>query len=318
MNLTSVKIPGLLLLFLINTWQIKGQDSIVTLKQKEGKLEGSLRLAKTSKKTPVVLLLAGSGPTDRNGNQYGLENNSLQMIAAALYEQGISSLRIDKRGIGESKDAMKSERSMTIDAFVEDAKMWIKFLHKSNSFSKIIVAGHSEGALIALLASEKNKAVSGYISIAGAGRSADDIIKEQFSKVPDNVKDIIFPLIDRLKKGDSISNVPPTLYMLFRPSVQPYMKSWFRYNPSEEIKKLDMPVLILQGDKDIQVKTKDAELLAAASKKSTLRLIQNMNHVLKYCETDEKEKQMEIYDNATMPLHPDLIKYLSEYMQTFK
>jgi pimeloyl-ACP methyl ester carboxylesterase len=306
------------LVFLFFTFHALAQDSLVYLVQKEGKLEGSLCIAPAKQKTPVVLLLAGSGPTDRNGNQFGLENNSLQMIARMLQTRGISSLRVDKRGIGESKDALQSERSITIDTYVEDVKQWIKFLDKTNAFGKIIVAGHSEGALIGLLASVKNKLVNGYISIAGAGRSADDVIKEQFSKVPDNVKEIIFPLIDRLKNGDSISNVPPTLYMLFRPSVQPYMRSWFKYNPCTELKKLNVPVLVVQGNKDIQVKTKDAELLAAAKPEAQLRVIENMNHVLKFCDSEDKEKQMETYDNATLPLHDDLIKYVTAFMQQFR
>ncbi len=294
------------------------QDSIVAIQLKEGKLEGSLCIADRNHKTPVVLIIAGSGPTDRNGNQYDMENNSLQLLARTLKENGISSLRFDKRGVGESKEALKSERGLTFDTYVNDAKDWIKFLNKTGSFSKIIVAGHSEGALIGLLASEKNKNVSAYISIAGAGRAADDIIKEQFSKVPEDVKNIIFPLIDRLKKGDSIANVPPTLYMLFRPSVQGYMTSWFKYNPSEELKKLNIPILILQGDKDIQVKTLDAELLSKANKLAHVSIITNMNHVLKFCDTDEKEKQLEIYADPKLPLHPDLVKALNMFMLGFK
>jgi len=290
------------------------QDSIVSLQMKEGRLEGSLLLANKKQKSPVVLIIAGSGATDRDGNQSELENNSLKLLAQNLQKNGISSLRFDKRGIGESKEALVSERGLKIETFVNDVKAWIRFLNKSQLFSKIIIAGHSEGALIGLLASEKNKDVAAYVSIAGAGRPADEILKEQFIKTPDEIKNIIFPLLDKLKKGDSIPNVPPILYSLFRPSVQGYMTSWFKYNPAEEIKKLKVPILIIQGKTDIQVKTIDAELLSKNLPNAKLVLIDNMNHVLKFCEFTEKEKQMEIYSNPDLELHPALMPEIISFI----
>jgi pimeloyl-ACP methyl ester carboxylesterase len=294
------------------------QDSIIKINVSGGQLEGSLLLPNTKTPIPIVLIIAGSGATDRNGNQYEMENNSLKLMAQNLQKNGIASLRFDKRGVGESKEALSSERGLTIETYVKDITDCIKLLSKNKAYNQIIIAGHSEGALLGLLASEKNKNVSAYISIAGAGRPADVIIKEQFNKVPDNVKNIIFPLLDKLKKGDSIPAVPPMLYMLFRPSIQAYMTSWFKYDPAIEIKKLNIPQLIVQGTKDIQVKQVDAEMLAAASPVAKLCLILNMNHVLKYCEFDEKEKQMEIYSNPNLELHPDLIKELVSFIQNLK
>ena len=298
--------------------QVQAQDSIVHIQVKGGRLEGSLRFIKKQTAVPVVLIIAGSGPTDRNGNQMELENNSLKLIADTLQNNDIASLRYDKRGIGESKEAATSERQLRFEDYIEDVKSWIKFLSKDKHFSKIIVAGHSEGSLLGLIASENNKHVNAFISIAGAGRPADEILKEQFEKVPQDVKNILFPLIDRLKKGDSIANVPPMLYMLFRPSIQPYMTSWFKYDPAKEIQKLKVPILILQGKKDIQVKINDAELLSKAYPQAQLRLIENMNHVLKYCEFDNKEKQMDIYSNPSLPLHPELVSTILSFIRTIK
>lgn len=301
--------------FLLSFLGFYAQDSIIKINVNGGQLEGSLLLPNTKTPVPIVLIIAGSGATDRNGNQYEMENNSLRLIAQNLHKNGIASLRFDKRGVGESKEALSSERGLTIETYVKDVTDCIKLLSKNKAYNQIIIAGHSEGALIGLLAAEKNKHVRAYISIAGAGRPADVIIKEQFNKVPDNVKAIIFPLLDKLKKGDSIPSVPPMLYMLFRPSIQAYMTSWFKYDPAIEIKKLKIPQLIMVGTKDIQVKQLDAELLSAASPQAKLAIIQNMNHVLKYCEFDEKEKQMEIYGNPELELHPDLMKEIISFIK---
>ncbi|MCC6371284.1 MAG: alpha/beta hydrolase, partial [Bacteroidia bacterium] len=180
--------------------------------------------------------------------------------------------------------------------------------------TNIIVAGHSEGSLIGMLAANSNKKVKAFISIAGAGRPADVIIKEQFSKVPDNIKMIVFPMLDKVKKGDSIPNVPTIFYPYLRPSIQPYMHSWFKYDPAEEIKKLKIPVLILQGNMDMQVKETDAELLHKALPKSELKIIPDMNHVLKDCNTLDKEIQKPIYTNPDLPLNTAFVKELMTFI----
>jgi pimeloyl-ACP methyl ester carboxylesterase len=286
---------------------IIAQEEPITLKTATGEIFGTLSMPAKIKKSTVVLIIAGSGPTDRNGNQPSGDNNSLKFIANELNKNDIASIRFDKRGIAKSEEAMREEGELRFETYVNDVKEWVNLIAKDKRFDKIIIAGHSEGSLIGMIAAQKNKHVKGYISIAGAGRPADEIIKEQMVKYPQNIKDIIFPMIDKIKKGDSIPNVPPMLSSLFRPSVQPYMTSWFKYNPQDEIKKLTIPTLIVQGSTDIQVKEEDAELLAKAQPKAEKKIIKNMNHVLKDCDTMDKELQKPIYSNDTLQLNKDFV-----------
>jgi uncharacterized protein len=300
----------LLITFLTST---KGQDETVVLKTKTGDLEGTLSLPQTKQNIPVVLIIAGSGPTDRNGNQEDHENNSLKYLAEELKKNNIAALRFDKRGVGQSS-GMGDGSDPQLETYVNDVKNWIDHLSLDKRFNRIIVAGHSEGALLGILASQKNNKVNAFVSIAGPGRPLDLILREQLNYLPDNVKTIIFDMVDRVKKGDTITNVPPIFYPLLRPSIQPYLRSLFKYDPPVELKKLKIPALIIQGTTDLQVSVKDAELLAGANPKNDLKIITNMNHVLKDCEATDKESQKPFYSNPEIPLNAELVKYTVEFI----
>jgi hypothetical protein len=218
------------LLFTFTTLFSQQQVELVT---QNGSLFGTLLVSEASEKRPVVLIIAGSGPTDRDGNQVFMNNNSLKYLAEGLSDMGVASLRYDKRGIGASRLAGGKEEEFTIDVFIDDAVLWIKTLQADSSFSSVFVAGHSEGSLIGMVACNKIQGVSGLISIAGAGRSADLILKEQLASQPDIIKDYSYGIIDRLKSADTVSNISPLLMSLFRPSVQPYLISWFKYDQAK-------------------------------------------------------------------------------------
>lgn len=309
----TLLLTPLFFFFCLNSIQAQERDTV--LRTSRGELAGTLLVPKSDKPLTVVLIIAGSGPTDRNGNNSGMENNSLKLLAQELGKASIASLRYDKRGVGQSDLGVNEEKELTIDLFANDVLMWIESLTKDKRFNRIVVAGHSEGSLLGMLAAQKNKKVSGFISIAGAGRPADVVIKEQLDKIPDNIKSIVFPLLDKVKKGDTIPNIPPVFYSILRPGVQPYMTSWFKYDPALEIKKLKIPVLIVQGLTDVQVKEKDARALAAASPKAELLLIQNMNHVLKECAETEKEAQKKYYEDPEYPLNETFVKSVIDFVQ---
>lgn len=275
------------------------KESNVILKINNDQLFGTLIVPDLSKKYPVALIIAGSGPTDRDGNNPMMKNNSLKMLAEALAKNGIASLRYDKRGIGESKASAISESSLVFENYTEDAKSWINFLKQDKRFSQLVIIGHSEGSLIGIIAGAKaNK----FISIAGAGDSADKIIKAQIaSKSNKQIEDMTFPIIDSLKTGNTVKKVDPMLNTLFRASIQPYLISWFKYNPQTEIKKLNIPILILQGNNDLQVTVQDAENLAKSNKNTELLIVDKMNHIMKIIEGD-KQANMESYNNATLPI----------------
>jgi uncharacterized protein len=290
------------------------KESEVTLKIDSGNLYGTLSLPKKKSGFPVVLFIAGSGPTDRNGNQASLKGNSLKFLADELNKLGIASLRYDKRGIGKSTSAAKKESETRFEHMVSDAKGWIDLLASDTRYSKIVVAGFSEGSLIGMIACNENNKASAYISVAGPGRPADDILKEQLGNLPDDTRNQVYDYLNMLKDGDTIPNVLPGYEMLFRPSVQPYLISWFKYDPAQEIKKLKIPVLIIGGTTDIQVPVKDADSLHAANPKAEKVIIENMNHVMKECKTKNQEEQMKTYSDPKMPLHKEVVLVIEKFI----
>ena len=285
-------------------------ETQITLKTKTGEIFGTLTAGRADIKTPVVLIIAGSGPTDRDGNNASMKCDAYKKLAAALAENNIASVRYDKRGIAESKAAGKSESDLRFEDYVNDAKDWIKLLKQDKRFSVVIVLGHSEGSLIGMIAAgNANK----FISVAGVGQSADKVLKEQLSSQPVAVQDLCFPIIDSLKRGKTVDDVNPALASLFRTSVQPYMISWFKYDPQAEIRKLTIPVLILQGTNDIQVTVEDAKQLSKASPKAQMILIDKMNHVLKVVDGD-KQANIASYNNPALPVSDELIKDIVKFI----
>jgi pimeloyl-ACP methyl ester carboxylesterase len=286
-------------------------ETPVILETQTGKIFGTLTVPVTFNKGPVVLIIAGSGPTDRDGNNPMMKNNSLLQAAHSLAKTGIASLRYDKRGIAASAEAMKNEEDIRFDDYVNDAIAWIGFLRKDKRFSTITLAGHSEGSLIGMIAA--NGKADKFISIAGAGQPAAAILKEQLASQPTEIKDACYQILDSLSAGLTVSNVSPMFFSLFRPSVQPYMISWFRYDPQAEIAKLKIPTLILQGSNDLQVSETDANYLYKAKKDASLVIIPGMNHVLKIV-SDSQEENIKSYSDPTLPISGSLINSMVSFI----
>jgi pimeloyl-ACP methyl ester carboxylesterase len=298
---------ALTVMMLSSTVPAEPGDSI-SLDTPNGTLAGTLELPAKCP-CPVALIIAGSGPTDRDGNSPLLPgpNNSLQYLAEALAAKGIASVRYDKRGIGASKAAMHGgESDLRFDDYVKDAVGWLGKLRADKRFTTVSVIGHSEGSLIGMIAARQAKA-DGFVSIAGAGRAAGKIIHEQLiSRVPPELLAAADRAIAQLERGETTDSAPPALGALFRPSVQPYLISWFRYDPAIEIAKLTIPSLIVQGTTDIQVGVDDAKALGAAQPKATLLLIDGMNHVMKSVPADQAA-QMKSYSDPSLPIVPQLV-----------
>ena len=303
----------LLLLLLFIPLVSFGQEEEITLETKTGDIKGSLLIPSVLEKTAVVLIIAGSGPTDRNGNNPMMTNNSLKMLAKELQKNGIASVRYDKRGIGESKNSGIQEIDLRFEDYVQDVEGWIKLLKEDERFSNIIVLGHSEGSLIGMIASHKQEAKK-FISVAGVGIPAGDILRKQLKGQPQFILDESLKIIEKLENGETVEKVSQMLYSLFRPSVQPYMISWFKYNPQIEIAKLNKPILIIQGTTDIQVSVSDADKLASANKKSQKQIIEGMNHILKEAELD-RQKNIQTYSMPDLPLKKELIKFIVKFIE---
>jgi len=290
-----------------------------TLETSTGALYGTLEVPPGSGPFPVVLIHAGSGPTDRDGNSPALpgKNDSLKMLAEALAKQGIASLRYDKRAIAASAKAATKEEDLRFETYIDDAVAWGKQLRKDKRFGKLTMLGHSEGALILSVAAQKVPA-DAYISIAGAGSPAAKIILDQLRRqAPPDLMKQIEGIVDSLNHGQLVGNTPPQLASLFRNSVQPYLISWFKYDPAVEVAKLKMPVLILQGDTDMQVQISDAKLLAAAQPAAKLVIVNGMNHLFKLVEADQA-KQIASYGDPTLPVAPKLITETAAFIKTIQ
>jgi len=291
--------------------------AIAAIPPGDNALHSSLLLPKeTGKAVPVVLMLSGSGPTDRNGNSPMLpgKNDSMLMLAEGLADNGIASLRYDKRGVGESAKAMVAEADLRFETYVDDAVAWCEQLRKDKRFSAVVIAGHSEGSLIGMLAAKRCDA-GGFISIAGAGRAAADILRTQLTgKLPPELATQSEAIIKNLEAGKTTENPPVELAALYRASVQPYLISWFRYDPAKSIAALTVPVLIVQGTTDLQVSVDDAKRLAVASTKAKLLLVEGMNHVLKEVPPD-REKQMASYSDPDLRLAPEFLVGVVDFVR---
>ena len=288
-------------------------ETIVSVKTENGELEGTILTSEKNSKNHVALIIAGSGPTDRNGNIAQFTNDSLKMLAHALAKEGISSLRYDKRGVGKSKDAGLNESELRFEDYINDAKILVDYLDNQVGFKNIIVIGHSEGSLVGMVASQQ-KNVAKFVSIAGAGQPIDQTIREQLKAQPPGVLEQSTPILDKLSEGKTVDNVPPFLNSLFRPSIQPYMISWFKYNPQKEIAKLNKPVMIIQGNTDIQVSIKDANKLASANKKSQKVIIKKMNHIFKEAPLDTQDN-FKTYNQPELPIKSELVQAISQFVK---
>lgn len=268
---------------------------------------------KQNKKTNLVLLIAGSGPTDRNGNQKGLTNNSLKYLSEELVKNDIAVFSYDKRIFAQMKTGTVNEATLTFDDFITDATSVLLFFKNQKKYNKIIIAGHSEGSLIGMIAA-KDKA-DGFISLAGAGRTIDAVLVEQITKQAPFLKEETQKNLDILKSRKTFELKNPMLASIFRESIQPYMISWIKYNPQIEIAKLQIPILIINGTKDIQVSVQEAELLKKAKPEAELVLIENMNHVFKEIKGDDAEN-MKSYTNPDVPIVPKLTSTITAFVKS--
>ncbi|MBN2615947.1 MAG: alpha/beta hydrolase [Bacteroidales bacterium] len=308
---SKIILSVLLIVIFMNGYGQSGEP--VTLKTQTGDIYGTLLIPQTSEKVPVALLIAGSGPTDRNGNNPMMKNNALKMLADSLYVHGIASLRYDKRGIAASQAAAPEESKLSFDLFIRDAEGWLHFLKQDKRFNSIIVIGHSQGSLVGMVAAQQN-GVTKFISLEGAGEPINNVIRKQLESQPTEVIRESNRILDSLAEGKTVDSVPQFLNSLFRPGVQPFLISWMRYNPQTEINKLQIPVLIIQGTNDIQVGQQDATELANADHRAKLVIINGMNHILKNAPA-ERNLNFQTYFKPDLPLNGELVKAVVEFIK---
>lgn len=275
-------------------------------------ISGSLLAPTSEDKPPLVIIIAGSGPTDRNGNQSFLKNDSYKKLARGLSKEGIASFRYDKRILKAQELGIK-ESELSFNDFVTDAVSVLDHFREKDDYGKIILLGHSQGSLIGMLAAEEK--ADAFISIAGAGKPIDSIIVEQIAIQMPGFEEGTRTSFKEMREKGSTSSYNPMLEAIFRPSVQPFLLSWMIYDPVAEIAKLDIPVLILNGTNDFQVTEKEAELLKAANPGAKLVLLEGMNHVLTKIESDDTLTNSKSYNEPALPLHPELVPTISAFIK---
>lgn len=277
-------------------------------------------LLDAGKRSPVVVILPGSGPTDRDGNgPLGVSASSYRLLAAGLAQRGITTVRIDKRGMFASKAAILDPAAVTIADYAADAHAWARVARAATGARCVWLLGHSEGGLIALAAGQDRKDLCGIISVAAAGRRVGPIIREQLVANPANAPLFApaFTAIARLEARQRFSNaeLPPALVPMFGEAMQPYMIDLLSHDPARLAASLKLPLLIVQGDRDLQVNVTDANALAAAQPKARLVILPGVNHLLKTVTTTDRAANIATYANPALPISPAAVDAVATFVQ---
>ncbi|RYF16185.1 MAG: alpha/beta fold hydrolase [Comamonadaceae bacterium] len=247
-----------------------------------GQLSGTLLLPEGRGPWTAALLVAGSGPTDRDGNNPLLPApiDNLKRLAQALAARGIASLRYDKRGVGASAYPGLSEEKLRFEDLVDDAVALAGLLAADERIARVVLVGHSEGALISALAAEDANAAA-VVSVAGAGSRASTLLRTQIEGVlPADLSQPALAALDSLERQQPVADVHDGLVLLFRPTVQPYLMSWFRHDPAQVLGELEVPVLLVHGTADPQVGVEHARMLQAGKPDARLAIVDGMDHLL--------------------------------------
>jgi len=275
-----------------------------------GELKGTLTKA-TDPAAQVVLIIPGSGPTDRDGNSpLGISAAPYRLLADALAGQGVSSVRIDKRGMFASAGAVADANAVTIGDYVDDIRAWISAIHDATGTDCVWLLGHSEGGLVALAAAQEVQSIYGVILVATPGRPLGDVIKDQLCGNPAYAPYLsqADAAIDALATGKQLATaqLPAPLASLFAPAIQGFLISALSLDPAKLANGVAKPVLILQGDRDLQVSMRDAELLSAAAPEANLVRLTNINHVFKVVASDDVAANLATYAHPASPLAPEV------------
>ena len=284
----------------------------VTLPGEPAPLHGTM-LTPERETRAVAVIIAGSGPTDRDGNSpIGVAGATYRLLAEGLAERGVATVRYDKRGIAQSAAAGVSETELRFQHLADDAAGWATMAARETGQPCAWLIGHSEGALVAQVAAQKPDGICGLVLLAGAGRPAGAVIREQLASVPEPLKGEAFTALTELEAGRTVEG-PPALAALFRPSVQPYLISWLPLDPAALLAAYEGPVMIGQGTTDIQIAMADADALAAARPDATQATWEGINHLLKLAPTD-RAANMATYADPALPLAPGVVEDVARFI----
>ena len=277
-------------------------------------------LTDAGKGAPVLLIIPGSGPTDRDGNNpLGVKAAPYKLLAEGLAARGISTVRTDKRGLFGSKGAVADANKVSVGDYVSDTRNWMASIHRATGARCVWLLGHSEGGLIALTVAQRPEGICGVITVAAVGRRFGDVLREQLKANPAN-EPILAPAlaaIGSLEAGRRVdsASLPKPLQGLFADDVQPFLIELFAENPPRLAAALERPLLIVQGDKDFQVTVEDARVLSAAQPSARLVILPGVNHVLKLPERDDRVANLAAYADPDMPIAPSVVEAIAGFVK---
>lgn len=310
----------LLLTLLWLVWTTSAMaDNDFELVQSWGTLRGTEVEAQDKGHDMVVIFIAGSGPTDRNGNQPSMQTFTYRQIADSLSRCGIASLLYDKRGIAASRYNDPSEllSDCHFYHYVDDAQMLVNYA-KELGYQRVALAGHSEGSLIALLVAQREPNVDKVISLAGAGQTIDCLLKMQLMPKLMGVDYSLYTracrILDSLRRGEKPTDVPSQLQALFPEYLNDFWTEEISHDPCKIISTLDCDILIIGGERDIQVAPINAKMLHEANPKSRMEIITDMAHTLKHTTGGDVSEQIDAYTNPSLAVKEQVVDLMVEFL----
>jgi len=285
-----------------------------------GPLRGTLLTPVEAQGAPVILIIPGSGPTDRDGNSpHGVNAAPYRLLAQGLAARGIATIRIDKRGLLGSAGA-GSANAVTIADYAADMRQWARVARVQSGARCVWLLGHSEGGLVALVAGQSQEDLCGLILVSAGGRPIGTVLREQLRANPANAPLLgqAMSAIDALEAGRhvDVTGMDQRLLPLFAPPIQGLMISLLSYDPARLIAAVRLPVLIVQGQRDLHVNETDARRLAEANPAARLVLLPGVNHVLKAVATEDRAANFATYADPSLPLAPGVVEAVADFVGT--
>ncbi len=311
-------------------------------------LAGTLTLPAANGKFPVVVLISGSGPQDRNEELLG--HKPFLVLADHLTKNGFAVLRYDDRGVGKSKGNFKTATSADFAKDVSAAVHYLK-TRKEIDPKKIGLVGHSEGGLIAPMVAAVSKDIAFIVLLAGPGVPGKDVISLQGALIARamgaaeaDIKasgDITKELMNIVTSGKDSSivnkdfqaaldrnyqNLPDSVKKglpmaafksQYAPLNDPWMKYFLAYDPATSLQKIKIPVLALNGSLDLQVSPSQnlpaikAALDKAKNKKYLIREMPGLNHLFQETKTGLPSE----YGDIEQTLSPMMLTELTDWLK---
>jgi hypothetical protein len=297
---------------------VSAAETRLSIEGPSGTLQGTLAAPEGGPKAPVAVIIPGSGPTDRDGNNpLGIIAGSYRLLAEALAAKGVSTIRFDKRGMFGSSAASADADNVRMTDLADDVRAWGQEAQKRTSAPCVWPIGHSEGSLVALIAAEQPEGICGLILVAGMGRKAGDIMREQFKANPANAP-ILADLLAAISEFEAgrrvdVSKMHPALTEIFPPRVQGFVIDQMSYDPAQLLARYAGPVVVLQGTTDLQISMQDAQRLAGARPGVTMVVLEGVNHVLKIAPADPAANRA-TYRNSALPIAPSLVEAITAFL----